>query len=79
MLLGKQQKQKENKVPYGVQITAGGTDYSFVLDTEQGVRELVENSMRVTAVRVWNENEFPARELTKDEVSKMMRFDEAVV
>jgi len=66
-------------VPYGVQITAGGTDYSFVLYSEQGVRELVDNSLRVTAVRVWNENEFPARELTKDEVSQMMRLDEAVI
>ena len=65
-------------MPYGVQITAGGTDYSFVLDSEQGVRELVENSMRVTAVRVWNENESPVRELTKDEVNQMMRLDEAV-
>ena len=65
-------------MPYGVQITAGGADYSFVLDSEQGVRELVENSMRVTAVRVWNENESPVRELTKDEVNQMMRLDEAV-
>jgi len=63
-------------VPYGVKITAGGVDYSFVLDTEQGVRELVENSMRVTAVRVWDENVIPMRELTHEEVSQMMRFNE---
>lgn len=61
---------------YGVKITAGGVDYSFVLDTEQGVRELVENSMRVTSVRVWDENVVPMRELTHEEVSQMMRFDD---
>lgn len=61
---------------YGVKITAGGVDYSFVLDTEQGVRELVENSMRVTSVRVWDENVVPMRELSHEEVSQMMRFDE---
>jgi hypothetical protein len=63
-------------VSYGVKITAGGVDYSFVLDTEQGVRELVENSMRVTSVRVWDENVVPMRELSHEEVSQMMRFDE---
>lgn len=66
-------------MPYGVKITAGGTDYSFVLYSEQGVRELVDGCHRVTAVRVWNENENPVRELTKDEVSQMMRLDEVVV
>lgn len=65
-------------MPYGVKITAGGTDYSFVQYSEQGVRELVDGCHRVTEVRVWNENESPVRELTKDEVSRMMRLDEAI-
>jgi hypothetical protein len=63
-------------MPYGVQITAGGRDYSFVLDTEKGVRELVDGSMRVTAVRVWNENVHPVVELTKDEVNAIMQIDD---
>ena len=64
---------------YGVLITAGGHEFSFVLDNEQGVRELVDNSLRVTAVRVWDENQHPSRELTTEEVNKMMHLDVAVV
>lgn len=64
---------------YGVVITAGGTDFRFVLDNEQGIRELVDGSKRVTAVRVWDESQHPSRELTSEEVNKIMRLDEAVV
>jgi len=64
---------------YGVLITAGGHEHSFVLDNEQGVRELVDGSKRVTAVRVWDESQHPSRELTNEEINKMMRLDEAVV
>lgn len=50
---------------YGVQITAGGREYSFHIDTTAGVKELIEGSTNITALVVTEE--------TSDYTSKTYR------
>ncbi len=42
-------------VTYGVLITAGGTEYSFHIETALGVKELIEGSTDITALKVTEE------------------------
>jgi hypothetical protein len=69
-------KRKE-KVMYGVEITSVGTTYNFVLDSRTKVQELVNNSFRVTKVRIWDETH-NQRELSEQEVLNLLFGKELV-
>lgn len=63
---------------YGVEITSAGTTYNFVIDSRTKVQELVNNSFRVTKVRIWDETQSPAKELSSDEVMELVFGKELV-
>jgi hypothetical protein len=46
--------EKEGRTKmYQVAITAGGVEYFFALDTKEDVKTLVNESYRVTGVKIW--------------------------
>lgn len=55
---------------FGVEITSAGTDYVFLVDTEESIRELVNNSLRVSKVNVWSDKEL--RYLSNEEVCDLV-------
>lgn len=53
---------------YSLSITAKGTNYNFGDLTVDGIRHIVENSHRVTMVRIWN----GTKELSYDEAKNLL-------
>jgi hypothetical protein len=58
---------------YGVVLsTVEGRDFNFELDTPKAVRELIQNSHRVTGVQIWDESGEESVELSKQEVVEFL-------
>jgi hypothetical protein len=66
-------KERKGKHMYGVEITSIGSTYSFVADNRESVATLINNSFRVTSVKVWDETRVPARLLTSDEIMEICK------
>jgi DNA-binding protein len=53
---------------YQVSITAAGTEYFFAVDNQEGVRTLVNESYRVTSVKIWEDS----KELTTAQINNLV-------